>query len=215
MAAVGCEDKRIPAGENTTSGRPTVVATTNIMADVVSNLAGDQFDVVTIMPVGADPHAFQPSARQVAAVQDAAAIIANGAGLEYGLQDMIDSAQSDGVPVFEAISAVETVTFGSQSSSGSHGHDHEGDHSDELGPVDPHFFTDPVRMATSVDAIAEFLVTNVEPISADALRANARAYISELEALDAEVRQALSAIPVERRLVITNHEVLGYYGDRY
>ena len=103
---------------------PTVVVTTNILGDVVSNLVGDQMEVITIMPVGADPHDFQASAQQVATISDAEVLIVNGEAFEEGLLDVIESAEDDGVPVHEAINGVSTIEFGES------GHDHD-EHGDE------------------------------------------------------------------------------------
>ncbi|MEQ8840335.1 MAG: metal ABC transporter substrate-binding protein [Acidimicrobiales bacterium] len=201
--------------------RPTIVVTTNILGDVVENLVGDGFDVVTIMPVGADPHDFQASAQQVAQIGEADVLIVNGAGFEEGLLDVIEASEADGVPVFEAISAVETIEFGE----GGHDHADEGhadeDHADEDHDghdhegADPHFFTDPARMALAADAIADFLVANVDGIDAEALSSSAAAYVDELEALDSEVDEMLAAIDADDRVLLTDHEVFGYFADRF
>lgn len=187
--------------------RPTIVVTTNILGDVVENLVGDELEVVTIMPVGADPHAFQASAQQVAEIGDANALIVNGAGFEEGLLDVTEAAEGDGIPVFEAISAVEAIEFGGDGEHGDEEHDHEG--------LDPHFFTDPARMALAADAIAEFVITEIESVDPDTLSANAEAYIDELQALDTELAETLAEIPEDRRVMVTNHEVFGYFADRY
>ncbi|NCG22721.1 MAG: zinc ABC transporter solute-binding protein [Actinobacteria bacterium] len=194
------------------ANRPTVVVTTNILGDVVENLVGDELQVVTIMPVGSDPHEFQASAQQVAQIGAADGVIVNGAGFEEGLLDVIESAEGDGVPVFEAIGAVATIGFG-----GGH-HDEQGDEDEdehEHGGDDPHFFTDPARMAIAADAIVEFLIANVDGVDGDVLEANAAAYVAELEALDREVETVLADIPAKRRVLVTNHEVFGYFANRY
>lgn len=203
-------------GESAAAGdRPTVVVTTSILGDVVENLAGDELRVVTIMPVGVDPHDFQASAQEVAQIGEADAIIVNGAGFEGGLLDVVESAEGDGVPVFAAIDAVETIEFGE--------HKHDSDSRDESGDanehghdgVDPHFFTDPARMALAADGIVEFLAADVDGIDVAALEDNAAAYISELQALDTDVETLLAGVPAERRVLVTNHEVFGYFADRY
>ncbi len=110
--------------------RPTIVVTTNILGDVVGEIVGDQAEVITIMPVGADPHDFQASAQEVDQLLAADALIVNGENFEEGLVDVIDSAGDEGVPTYEAIDAVSTIEFGAG------GHDHHSDeehsdHSDE------------------------------------------------------------------------------------
>jgi len=70
-------------------------------------------------------------------------------------------------------------------------------------------------MAVAVDGIAAFLIANVDGIDQEAVRAASEAYHAELEALDGEVEAMLSAIPPEARVLVTNHEVFGYFADRY
>jgi zinc/manganese transport system substrate-binding protein len=101
-------------------------------------------------------------------------------------------------------------------------HDHEaegekaegGDHDHDHGGFDPHLWTDPARMIDGVNGLAAALAA-VEGIDAAALEAQAAAYVAELEALDTEIEAALAAIPAEDRVLVTNHEVFGYFADRY
>ncbi|MEL6984121.1 MAG: metal ABC transporter substrate-binding protein, partial [Actinomycetota bacterium] len=86
-------------------------------------------------------------------------------------------------------------------------HGHEGD--------DPHFFTDPARMADAVEGIVDFLTDEVDGLDADALAESADAYLAELEALDGEVEALVESIPEENRILVTNHEVFGYFADNY
>jgi ABC-type Zn uptake system ZnuABC Zn-binding protein ZnuA len=243
------------SGGESGGDRPTVVVTTNILGDVVGGLVGDELEVVTIMPVGADPHAFQASAQQVAQIGEADALIVNGAGFEEGLLDVIESAEADGVPIFEAISVVETIEFGEEGHEHAHEdehaddehahedehaddehahedehaddehadedehaddeHAHEDEHAHHHEGTDPHFFTDPERMALAANGIVEFLVASAEGVDAPALEANAEEYIAEIEALDAEVEETFAAIPEDQRVLVTNHQVFGYLADRY
>ena len=88
-----------------------------------------------------------------------------------------------------------------------HEHDHDG--------ADPHFFTDPARMATAVDGIADFLAAEVAGLDIAQLEAAADAYIVELEALDQQVFELVRTIPADQRVLVTNHEVFAYFADRY
>ena len=200
------------------SDAPTIVVTTNILGDVVENLTGGVVEVITIMPVGADPHDFQASAQQVNAMRSAEALIVNGLNFEEGLLDVIDAAEADGVPVYEAVSAVSTIEFGAKGHGDHEGHDdHDDEGHDDHGHSgdDPHFFTDPARMAEAVHGIAEFLIANVDGIDASALEEAAEMYEGELKALDTEVANLVDSIPESNRVLITNHAVFGYFADRY
>ena len=226
--------------------RPTIVVTTNILGDVVDQLVGEQADVVTIMPVGADPHDFRPSAQEVDELLRADALVVNGAGFEEGLLDVVAQAEDEGVPTVEAIDLVGTITLadgaghddhadgedpdghaddedGEHADEGGDGHaeDEDGEHGDEGGDghgrsdVDPHLFTDPVRMAEAARGITEFLGQEVTGLDADALATSSRAYLDELAALDAEIADLVERVPEQRRVLVTNHEVFGYFADRY
>jgi zinc/manganese transport system substrate-binding protein len=188
-----------PDSELGASGRATVVVTSNILGDVVAQIAGDQAEVVTIMDVGVDPHDFQASAREVDQILSADALVVSGAGFEAGLLDVIESAQRDGVATYEAISAVTTIEI-------------EGD---DAGSIDPHFFTDPVRMADAVRGISGFLAQQIDSIDAAELETSTAAYLDELAALDGEVSKMIETIPENDRIMVTNHDVFGYFADRY
>ncbi len=248
LAGCGSDDAETETGSSDGADQPTIVVSTNILGDVVGELVGDQAEVVTIMPVGADPHDFQASAQEVDQLLRADAVIINGSGFEEGLLDVFESARDEGVAMFEATSAIETIEF----AEGGHEHDdhddeeghddHEGEerHKDEEGHddhgdeekdeeghgddghddhdhegADPHFFTDPSRMADAVRGIADFLTVEVDDLDEAALDAAVGEYLSELEALDVEVEELVAAIPEERRILVTNHEVFGYFADRY
>jgi zinc/manganese transport system substrate-binding protein len=193
LAACGDDD-----GAARASGDPPhVVVTTSVLGDVVADLVGDEAVVDVIMPPGVAPHEFQASAQQVASMRGADVLVINGAGFEEGLTDAIEAAEQDGVPTFAAIDAVDTLEL-----EGGEG-------------TDPHFFTDPARMATAAQAIADFLVDEVPGLDTAALAGHVRATIDDLQVVDSEVERTLSAVPPDRRTLVTNHEVFGYFADRY
>ncbi|MEM1334473.1 MAG: metal ABC transporter substrate-binding protein, partial [Actinomycetota bacterium] len=94
-------------------------------------------------------------------------------------------------------------------------HDHGDDHHHHHSGEDPHFFTDPVRMADAVNGIADFLQETLDFADPAAIEAGAEAYASELMALDGEVMAAVDGIPADNRVLVTSHEVFGYFADRY
>lgn len=196
LAACGSEDE---AGD----GRPTVVVTTSILGDVVADLVGDRAEIVTVMPPGADPHTFQASAQQAAAMASADALVVNGAGFEEGLRSVVDNAAAEGVPAYEAISAVDTL-------------DADEDHAeDDHGDEDPHFFTDPLRMAEAVRGITSHLRATVPALDDQQLQDASDDLVEDLESLDAEIDAVLAEVPADRRVLVTDHGVFGYFADRY
>nr|MBO2498272.1 zinc ABC transporter substrate-binding protein [Acidimicrobiia bacterium] len=182
----------------------TVVATTSILGDVVSQVAGRTAEVVVLMEPGVDPHDFSPSARQVAAIESADLVVANGLRLEEGLAGTLAAAAEDGTRVLELAPLADPIPFGGSHHHEHDGHDHEGD--------DPHFYMDPTRVAGAVEAIATELAA-IDP--ATDWESPAGAYIDELERLDREIEELLQPIPEERRKLVTNHDALGYFADRY
>ena len=248
LLASACGSESSAAASSSDAVAPTVVVTTNILADVVAQIVGDQATVVTIMPVGADPHDFQASAKQVAEINEADTLISNGGGFEEGLIDIVAAATDAGVAGFEATSAVATID-GGHGDHDDHGEDDDhddddhddhgdeehddGDHADEEHDddedkhdedhdghghdegVDPHFFTDPQRMAVATQAIADFLTENLDGIDTSVVAANTADYLDELTALDERIASAVGALPSERRVLVTSHEVFGYFAERY
>jgi zinc/manganese transport system substrate-binding protein len=221
LAACGDDDGSASAS----GGRPQVVVTTNVLGDVVSDLVGGQADVEVIMPPGSTPHEFQASARQAAAMRDADVLITNGAGFEEGLHDAIEAAEQDGVPTFAAIDAVGTLQLDESVEEAAHAsegeedeHAGEGEGAEEgehAEGTDPHFFTDPARVATAAQAIADFLVDEVPALDTDAFAGQVETTVEGLHRLDGEVEDVLAAVPAERRTLVTNHEALGYFAERY
>ncbi|MEX1279245.1 MAG: metal ABC transporter substrate-binding protein [Acidimicrobiia bacterium] len=204
----------------------TIVATTTILGDVLRNVVDGDAVVEVLMPIGADPHDFQASSAQVAAVNGADLVVANGLFLEEGLEDVLDAAANDGANVFEVAPLLDPIPFGETShghGDDDHGHDHEDDdHGDEESKEDdhdhdhegddPHVWMDPVRMAEAARLIATELAAIDDSVD---WTANAEAYAAELEDLDGEIADLLAGIPDDDRKLVTNHESMGYFADRY
>lgn len=180
---------------------PRVAVTTSILADVVGEIVGPEIEVVTVMPAGVDPHEFQASARDADAVRRADAVVVNGGGFEEGLLDLVGSVADDGVPVHQVVAGGDEDDH-----AGEDDHDHEGD---------VHFFTDPVLMADAVQGIAAFLAAEVDGIDAAALEQRVAGYVARLEQLDADVRGLLADVPAAARVLVTGHDVLGPFAERY
>ncbi len=216
LVLAGCGRAATP--EPTVSSRPLqVVATTTLIGDVVSAVGGDAIALAVLMPPGADPHSFQPTPQDVARLTQADLVFINGLGLEEGLLPVIEGAAgarivtvSEGIPVLSAADE--------------HGHDEHEEHegatpTTEAGDiheylVDPHTWMDPHNVMIWTRRIAEALA-RADPAHRSDYEARAEAYIAELEALDAWIRQEVATIPPEKRLLVTEHLVFGYFARRY
>jgi zinc/manganese transport system substrate-binding protein len=206
---VGCG-----ASDAGSDGRPEIVVSNVVIADVVSSLLGDAATVTSLVPAGASPHDVQVSARQAAEIREADLVVVNGGGFEAGLEDVVDSARDEGVPVHEAISAVDDLLLADEEG---HEDDHDDGHDHEHGDegVDPHVFTDPVRAAQAARGILAEVLEVVPELDTPEVRERADAYLARLDDLDAEVRATLAGVDDDRRVLVTNHESLRYFADRY
>lgn len=176
------------------SSGPTIVVTTTVLGDFVRQIAGDAVSVEVLMPVGADPHEFEASARQVAAMEKATLVVANGVGLEEGMTSVLDAVEKDGVPVLK-VGELETPRLFSD------------------GTPDPHVWFDPVRMANAATAVATKLA-EVVPEATD-WTARGQAYAQEIRATEETMRGLFDQIPVDRRKLVTGHMAFGYLADRF
>ncbi|MEA2026513.1 MAG: metal ABC transporter substrate-binding protein, partial [Chloroflexota bacterium] len=182
----------------------SVVVTTEVLGSVVEQLAGDVADVKVLMSGGADPHSWQPSARDTQAVFEADLIVANGLDLEEGLASVLEQAETDGVPVLHAADFVSL-----RASADAEG-DHAGEADDDHAASDPHFWLDPIAMRDVVLAL--------DPVLAGAgidLGDRSESLAADLESLDAELAEMLSVVPDDQRQLVTGHGALGYFADRY
>lgn len=193
----------------------TIVATTSVAGDLVTQVVGERATVEVLIPVGTDPHDFQPSSRQAAMLRSADLVVAWGLGLEEGLEAVLESAVEDGVRVLEISALVDPLAYGDDDhDDGDDGADHDDDdHADhEHGGLDPHTWMDPVRMAQAVREIGLALdeIAPGHDWTSEADRA-----ASELMAVHAEVEEIFAVIPDDRRKLVTNHDSLGYLAARY
>ncbi|MFS0794838.1 zinc ABC transporter substrate-binding protein AztC [Microbacterium sp. 1P10AE] len=179
--------------------RPLVVVSTNILGDVVSNLVGEDVEVVTLMRPGADPHSFEISASEAARLRSADLVVSNGLGLEEGLQQHLDAATDAGVVTFVAGDAVDVLPYTS---------------TDADGADDPHFWTDPAQTIAVVEALTPVL-ERMDGVDAEAVAARSSVYRGQLQMLDADMTTAFAAIPPVQRALVTNHHVFGYLAARF
>jgi zinc/manganese transport system substrate-binding protein len=182
-----------------------------MLGDVVGGIvacAGGS--TTTIMPAGADPHDFAPSSATITAMLRADLVVANGLGFEAGLTDAITSAAHDGARIFEVAARLDPIPFGEAGREGGHDAAHEG-HSG--ASQDPHFWHDVARMATA----ARLIAAELGRIRGDTETFDrcGQAAVDTLTALDSRVREILDTVPADRRVLITDHEALGYLAAAY
>jgi zinc/manganese transport system substrate-binding protein len=212
----GSSDGDAGASEGGTT--PTIVVTTTILGDLVNQVVGDDADVEVLIPPGADPHDYEPSAAQAARVRDADLVVANGLGLEARLLDTLEAAEDEGVRVLEVAPQLDPQPFATTEDA-----DHDHDHDEEAEDVsnehdhegdDPHVWLDPDRMAEAAGLVAGEIAdaTGLDRATLDERAAN---YASSARAAAEEADRLLAVVPADQRVLVTNHDALGYFARRF
>ncbi|MDT8898028.1 metal ABC transporter substrate-binding protein [Thermanaerothrix sp. 4228-RoL] len=185
-----------------------VLATTTLVGDVVKQVGGEWVDLHVLLPVGADPHSFEPTPQDAAKLAQADLIFANGLDLEAFLEPLIESAGAAErvVYVSEGIEPLSLAAEVHDHAEESAGHSH--------GEFDPHVWMDPNNVMVWVDNIEKALSAR-DPAHAAGYAENARAYRQALKDLDAWIREQVAQVPVEKRKIVTDHLVFGYFAQRY
>ncbi len=173
---------------------PRVVATTTQLADLARNVAGDRASVTSILRPNSDPHDYEPRPSDARDLADAGLVLKSGGDVDAWLGDLVRSAGAD-ARVLTLIDSVRTRTG-------------------EGGEVDPHWWQDPRNAEIAVRRIRDALA-RADPAGTATYDANAEAYLGRLHALDTAIARCMDAIPPDRRRLVTNHDALGYFADRY
>lgn len=178
----------------------SVTTTVGMVADVVRNVGGDRVDVTALMGPGIDPHLYSPGASDIEALSEADIVFYVGLELEGRMTDTLGQLPSLDIPtiaVGDAISEDDLLTP----------EEYEGN-------PDPHiWFSVPLWMST-VEIVRDEL-SDYSPDDAETFESNAAAYLEELEALDAYVREQTETVPEKARVLITAHDAFGYFGEEY
>jgi len=170
-----------------------ILTSTSFLADITRNIAGDRVSVTSLLPVGTDPHSYQPSPQDVTKIAQSKLLIINGANYEHFLEPILENA-GGAREIIEASAGINPRA--------------------EAGSVDPHLWLDPNNVIVYVENIREAL-THFDPEGAAVYQSNADAYVTELKRLDTWIVEQVNQIPVEKRLLVTNHEAFGYFAERY
>ena len=177
-------------------GRLNALTSTTFLADITRNIAGDRISVDSLLPVGADPHAYQAAPSDVAKIAESNLLILNGLEYEHFIEPLLENAGGERLMIEATAGLSPRKDAGSE-----HG-------------VDPHMWLDPNLVVTYVENIRDGLI-QVDVEGTQIYKANADAYIAQLKDLDKWIVEQVNTIPAERRLLVTNHEAVGYFAERY
>ena len=300
LVAAGCGTDDGGSDGGASAEALDIVVTTSVWGDVVRSVVGDDANVTTVIPIGADAHDFTPSSQQVAEMQAADLVVTNGLGLEEGFEDVLEAIEADGGTILALAPLADPIPFrfeghndhdhgdeeghedekahedehdhdhegeeghddhdhgdedghdhgdDEKAHEDEHDHDHEGeeghddhDHGDEEGHEDekthddehdhegeeghedghdhghdhdgddPHVWLDPDRVGLAALALAEKL-TDIDD-SVDWVE-RAEAYVDSLRQAGEDAETTLAALSESQRKLVTNHEALGYFADRF
>lgn len=193
------------------SARLSVVATTSVVGDFVSQVGGDRVDLTVVLKPNVDAHDYEPSPADIEAIRGADVVVRNGVGLEVWFDATIQASgtdaaivdASDGVAIYDTV-ADDDHTDDHDGHSHGDGHDH--------GDGDPHIWQDPTNAQRMVANIGAAL-SAADPAGTAFYEANVDAYTDLLVDLDQEIRDAVAQ--VANRKLVTNHDAFRYYAQRY
>ena len=195
--------------EGTGDGPVNVVATYSILGDLVENVGGEEIELTTLVGPNGDAHTFEPAPSDNAELAEAEVVFENGLGFEPWLGDLYASSGSEAARVM-VTDPIEPLTVAVEEQ----GHEEDAHEEEEHGEVDPHVWHDVDNAIVMVGSIRDAL-SEADPENAESYGRNAKAYVSELETLDAEVREEVGSIPEEDRVLFTSHDTFGYFAERY
>jgi ABC-type Zn uptake system ZnuABC Zn-binding protein ZnuA len=211
ISLAGCQSTPDPRTVSANSPDIRVLAAESFLADIAQNVAGDRLKVETLMPLGMDPHEFEPVPQDVVKIADSNILIVNGAGFEEWLEKVIANAGGSRL-VIEASKGLQSRSAREGEEAVRTPDDPVEDHQHQAG--DPHFWMDPISVIKYVENIRDGFI-QTDPSGKEIYAKNAANYIDKLTELDKSIEQKISSIPQERRLIVTNHESFGYFADRY
>ncbi len=176
--------------ESESSARPNIVVTYSTLGSVVLDLVGDAAEVTTLIPDGQDPHDYQPSARDIEAINNADIVVSNGLDFEEGLLEVLATAETKGIPQFRLGNSITQRVV-------------EGEHT----IADPHVWLSPANFIQALPSLTA-AINNATGLSIDETSA-----IDRLTQLDNEIKEIIGTI--SSCVMVSGHDELGYFADRY
>ena len=197
MMLAGCTDRTIQRGD----GKVRVVASFYPLYDFAKNVGGDRVRVTTLIPMGLEPHEFEPTVSDIVSLSEADVFIYNGAGMEPWAERIVQSANHSGLVVADTSRGITLLKSGSPESAGGAG-----------AGIDPHIWLSPSLAKVQVDNIRDAL-SEADPEGKAYYEKNAAAYNARLDALDSEIMAAMDNC--SKKNILVTHATLGYFCRRY
>ena len=181
-----------------------VVATNSIIADITKNIAGDKIDLHSIVPIGQDPHEYEPLPDDVKKTSEANLILYNGINLETGgnawFTKLVQNAKKEENKDYYAVSeGVDVIYLEGQN---------------EKGKEDPHAWLNLENGMIYAKNIAKQLEAK-DPKNKDFYEENLKTYLEKLSKLDKESKDKFNNIPAEKKMIVTSEGAFKYFSKAY
>lgn len=186
----------LPSYSQSASQKPLVVTSASMFADMAANIGGDLIETATIVPIGGDPHIYEPTPGDVRLLLKADLILQNGLTFEGWIQDLIKNSGSK-APVFTITEGITPIVSEMHKNA-----------------TDPHAWMEPVNGKIYALNIKNALL-RILPEHADQINTQYDQYAAKLDELDRYIRENISKIDTNKRILITSHDSFHYYGRRY
>lgn len=176
--------------------KPVVASTASMIWDMARNIGGDHFEYKMIVPIGGDPHTYEPTPSDARLVASADLILKNGLTFEGWLNTLIKNSgtKADVVTVTEGVPALTSVDY--------------------KDAADPHAWMDVTYAQFYIKNIKNAMIKLAPEHEAD-FEANFQKYSKQLVELDAFILNEINKIPAKQRILITSHDAFQYFGRRY
>ena len=202
VGLVACSSQK--SSSDSSSSKLNVVATNSIIADITKNIAGDKINLHSIVPVGQDPHEYEPLPEDVKKTSKADLIFYNGINLETGgnawFTKLVENAQKKENKDYYAVSeGVDVIYLEGQN---------------EKGKEDPHAWLNLENGIIYAQNIAKRLIEK-DPDNKATYEKNLKAYVDKLTALDKEAKEKFNNIPEEKKMIVTSEGCFKYFSKAY
>ncbi|MFT5166627.1 MAG: ABC-type Zn uptake system ZnuABC Zn-binding protein ZnuA [Saprospiraceae bacterium] len=176
--------------------KPKVVATASMIWDMAQNIGGDYFDIQCIVPIGGDPHIYEPTPGDVKKVTAAQLVLKNGLTFEGWLDELIENSgtKAKTVRVTEGITPIQSSVYHNAS--------------------DPHAWMSVNNGYKYIENIKNAFI-ELLPQHKEIFESNYESYLLQLKDLDAYILAKIKSIPEGKRILITSHDAFQYFGRHY
>ncbi|MEC4986027.1 MAG: metal ABC transporter substrate-binding protein [Oscillatoria sp. PMC 1068.18] len=204
--------------------KPQVVATTSLLCDLTAEIAQDTVTLKCLIEPGANPHSYEPTPGDRAAIEQAEIVFYGGYQLEPKIIALVELRKSQKIAVYEQ--AVPNPLLGEhhehhhgehnheEHNHEEHNHEEEAVNTEEELVSDPHVWHDAENGIKIVQSIAENL-ENIAPENAQLYQENAEKLTERLTEIDTWISDQIATIPMQQRKLVTTHDAFGYYAQAY